>query len=125
MNIFDYRVKSNSMPAKCGIQIFHPHPEQTVVICSELEDNPGMSICNGFQDLITQVVQAYNLNLHELIWIEHWQGCPALMEPEHYALVEFDVISVPRRGGGSTDRAVNPRWSFMAEEKLRSIAQHG
>jgi hypothetical protein len=63
---------------------------------TELPDNPGMSICNAFEDLFLQVVEAYNLDPELIMWIEHWEiwkvseGAPYDREEEDWHRVEFD-----------------------------------
>ena len=71
MNIITYRVGFNDCLAKCGIEVFKGN-DSTLVIATELPDNPGASICNAFEDLILQVARAFDLDPARLLWIEHW-----------------------------------------------------
>jgi hypothetical protein len=73
MDTLTYRVRSNSSPAKCGIEVYRGR-DSALVIVTELPDNPGMSICNAFEELILQVSQAHELDPSRLLWIEHWEA---------------------------------------------------
>jgi hypothetical protein len=99
MDIFNYKVKANNYPAHCGIEITR-HSDSALVICTELPTNEGMSICNAFEDLVPQVVSYYELNLHRLIWVEHWLPVEDF-DGERFDLVLFDIRE---------SRPVNPRW---------------
>jgi hypothetical protein len=116
MEKFKYKVRANRYVAECGLEI-HRGKNSTIVIITELPDNPGMSICNAFEDLFLQVVEAYNLDPERIMWIEHWEiwkvseGAPYDREEEDWHRVEFDWDG---------DRATNPRWSFVTASFVRS-----
>jgi hypothetical protein len=46
--------------------------DQTVVIATEVEDNPGMSITNAVAALATEVARRFAIPLDGLTWIEHY-----------------------------------------------------
>ncbi|MGH2416468.1 MAG: hypothetical protein ACRDEA_22800, partial [Microcystaceae cyanobacterium] len=73
MDIFTYIPSSNRFPARCSLEVYRGN-NSAVVIVTELPDNEGMSICNAFEDLIVQVVKAYDLDPANLLWIEHWEA---------------------------------------------------
>ena len=116
---FSYRVRANRIEAECGIEIYRGKSD--LVIITELPNNPGMSICNAFEDLFLQVVAAYGLNPEKLLWIEHWEawktseGAPYDREEEEWSRVDFDWDG---------RRASNPRWLCISQsfvEAARSM----
>jgi hypothetical protein len=58
-------------PSYCWLRIYMT-PGQTMVLATELEDNPGTSITNMAAGLATEVVRAFHLPLDTLVWIEHY-----------------------------------------------------
>ncbi|MBE9170866.1 hypothetical protein IQ238_26255 [Pleurocapsales cyanobacterium LEGE 06147] len=106
MNIFSYKVRSNRCPAKCGVEVTLCK-KSAVVVVTELPNNPGMSICNGFEDLFLQVCEFYKLDPASVLWIEHWgvwnykEGAPYDRDEEEWCKVEFDWDGKSAR---------NPRW---------------
>ncbi len=117
MNIFNYKVRFNRMPAKCGIEVTLGK-KSAVVVVTELPDNPGMSICNGFEDLFLQVCEFYKLNPASVLWIEHWEawkheeGAPYDREEEEWYKVEFDWDGKSAR---------NPRWVPVTASFVKSV----
>lgn len=103
---FTYIPSSNRCYSECGIEVYG-NSDRALVIVTELPDNPGMSICNAFEDLLEQVCQTYQLDREHLLWIEHWEkwkvseGAPYDREEEEWLQVQFE------RSG---NRATNPRW---------------
>jgi hypothetical protein len=108
--IFSYRVSSNRVEAQCTIEIYRGKSD--LIIVSELPNNPGMSICNAFEELFLQVVKAYDLRPEKLLWIEHWEawkvtdGAPYDREEEEWSKVIFDWDG---------RRASNPRWQYVSQ----------
>ena len=58
-------------PSHCWLRIYTA-PGQTVVLATEVDDNPGTSITNMAAGLATEVVRAFGLPLDRLVWIEHY-----------------------------------------------------
>ncbi len=79
-------------PSYCWLRIYMT-PGQTVVLATEVEDNPGTSITNMAAGLATEVVRVFHLPLDTLVWIEHYpahlgiNGGAGL--PESFDLVTF------------------------------------
>ena len=58
--------------SKCDLEILR-RGQTTLVICSELVDNPGTSVTNFAEGLATLVCQAdATIDPCHLIWIEHY-----------------------------------------------------
>jgi hypothetical protein len=57
----------------CCVRIYLPDDmrDASVVICSELPNNPGGSITNSAETIAAGVIQA-NEPPTPLVWIEHW-----------------------------------------------------
>src|SRR5207247_791555 len=73
-------------PSYCWLRI-STAPGQTVVLATELEDNPGTSITTIAHRLATEVARTFGLPLDTLRWIEHYPERPGLTES--FALVRF------------------------------------
>jgi hypothetical protein len=59
---------------RCRVRIYFPdEPERDspVVICSELSENPGMSITDAARTIAAEVIRAHRLPT-PLVWIEHY-----------------------------------------------------
>ncbi len=94
---FPFRVSANRIEAHCGIKI-HCHPnELAVVVVTELPDNPGMSICNAFEDLLPRICCHFQLNPRQIEYFEYWEkwdvakGHPYNRDREEWHRVSFDV----------------------------------
>ncbi|MCT7975250.1 hypothetical protein [Laspinema olomoucense] len=102
---FSYRNSGNRTIGFCEIYICEVEGRIKVIV-TELPDNPGMSICNAFEDLFVQVCEFYDLPPDKVDWMEHWPAWTAAeggydRPKEEYCKVEFDL---------ENNRATNPRW---------------
>ncbi len=115
MDIFTWRPLNNRAMAKCGIEVYQKG-QLSVVIATELADNPGMSICNGFEDLISQIAIAYQLTTQLITWVEYWE------KDNELNLVRFNA---------NGDRVSNPSWVnlppalFSKASMLQQLKAHG
>ena len=100
-HLFPYRVSANRYVAHCHVRLVRPGtrqgPDVTLVV-SELASNAGMSVCNAFEDLLPQIVYAYDLlpcldraGPEHLTVIEHWG-------PFSYRSYEGGDFALPREG---------------------------
>jgi hypothetical protein len=110
VEIFNYRSSSNEVVAQCSVEIYRGKSDLAIV--TELANNPGMSVCNAFEELFLQVVKAYDLRPDKLLWIEHWgawkvsEGAPYDREEEEWVKVIFDWDG---------RRASNPHWQYVSQ----------
>ena len=79
--------------SKCDLEILR-RGQTTLVICTELADNPGTSVTNFADHLATRVCQADDtIDPTHLIWIEHYPerlaGRWQEPFPESWSLVTF------------------------------------
>lgn len=66
----------HGMPARCGLEIIPLFDGRTVVICTELSDNPGVSVTNFAEELAMLVCAGWNIHPERLVWIEHYPADP-------------------------------------------------
>jgi len=79
---------------------FFETEDGTVVILTELPDNPGMSVTNASEELATAITQRYRLAPARTVWIEHhWAS-------EHREADTYDAITYTWHGR----TASHPRW---------------
>lgn len=76
--------------------------DSVIVIASELENNPGMSVTNRAEQLANQVCRELEIAPERLIWLEHYPGgdkAPQYQQ-ERFRLVAFHLadgrLSAPR-----------------------------
>jgi hypothetical protein len=72
---FDY-AGLHGRPARCGLEIIELPDGKTVVIATELSDNPGVSVTNFAEQLATLVCKMFHLDPTKLVWIEHYPADP-------------------------------------------------
>ena len=63
-------------PARCGLEIIELPDGRTVVIATELSDNPGVSVTNFAEELATLVCNGFSIDPNTLVWIEHYPADP-------------------------------------------------
>jgi hypothetical protein len=59
---------------RCRVRIYLPDESErdaSVVICSELSNNPGLSITDAAQTIAAEVIRGHRLPT-PLVWIEHY-----------------------------------------------------
>lgn len=101
-------------PAKCGLEVFR-FSKFSLVIATELEDNPGTSITNMAEHLATQVCKDLGLPASSLVWVEQYPACGPSYDrnvvEEHWDLTRFQVDV------GSANFQ-HPAWFRLSEEQL-------
>jgi len=108
--LFEYKVRSNNSIAQCEVK-FIPRKYDLVVIVKELPDNSGMSVCNGFEDLFSQLVAIAKLPLDSIKWVEYWPACPG-REEEEYCQVHYEL---------SYGKATFPRWRYLGNSETAAL----
>lgn len=98
--------------SRCRIRIFHPHPEQIVVIASDLGGDNGTSITNCAEGLATLVVRDFALDPVLLLWIEHY---PYNRQEDPHA--EFSRVQFAWNGS----KATNARWSPISQQEAEAL----
>ena len=77
---FDY-AGLHGRPARCGLELIELPDRRTVVITTELSDNPGVSVTNFAEELATLVCNMFCIDPMTLVWIEHY-GYPDRVTPK-------------------------------------------
>ncbi len=109
---------------RCRIRIYLPDEERdaVVVICTELANNPGMSVTHAVRRVAAEVIEAHRL-LTPLVWIEHYEG--ETRGVETFDLVLFDSYEVREvRAPYLGDRAVeigSPTWKAMDRSSIETL----
>ncbi len=83
---------------RCRIRIYLSDDERDapVVVCSELPNNPGMSITNAAARIAAEVIGGHRLPT-PLVWIEHWPEESTDGGEETFDLVVFSGYEVIER----------------------------
>jgi hypothetical protein len=72
---FDY-ARLHGRPAHRGLEIIELSDRRTVVIATELSDNPGVSVTNFAEKLATLVCNMFSIDLATLVRVEHYPADP-------------------------------------------------
>ena len=73
----------------CGLDIQPLADGRTLVICTELPDNPGTSVTNFAEDLATLVCRQFGIVPAKLVWVEHYPASPSHGPKPDWDWVEF------------------------------------
>ena len=100
--------------ASCALEIMRILDGRSVVIATEMKDNPGTSVTNFCEHLAYRVCVEFGIDPSKLVWIEHY-GYPmpgALRRhPRTYDLVTFLLMPA-----GHDGVFTNPKWRPMRAE---------
>ena len=97
----------------CALEILTLKEGRTVVIATEIVDNPGTSITNVCEHLAYWVCVEFSIDPSKLIWIEHY-GYPSPVKsigPRTYDLVTFTILPP-----GHEAVFAEPKWRPMRDE---------
>jgi hypothetical protein len=103
--------------ARCQLRIWQDEQGNSLVILSELPDNPGMSVTNAADQLATGVVADFNLDPQRTRWVEHYPKATGIGET-------FDTITFTwshKRvfyDGPIHDVASAPEWRRISREEI-------
>jgi hypothetical protein len=118
---------------RCRVRIYRPDlPEEgsaardeAVVICTEFQDNPGMSVTNSAERIAGEVISFHRLPT-PLVWIEHYQdGARGTKEDPHtFDLVTFSSYEVEDLGsymGEERKRIGEPSWKPLDRATVETL----
>lgn len=96
-----------------------------MVICTELTDNPGMSITNSAERIAGEVISAHKLPV-PLVWIEHYEdGTRGTSEDPHtFDLLVFESYEVEDLGhyaGEERKRIGAPSWKALDRASVEAL----
>lgn len=81
-------------PSWCQLEILPLSDGCTVVLATEVQDNPGTSVTNAAERLVHWVCLEFSIDPSSLVWIEHY-GYPSVVHPKlprTYDLVSFTIL---------------------------------
>ena len=116
MSEITYEYKSQwGWDSKCGLEVLN-HQGFTLVIVTELDDNPGVSVTNFAEHLATQVCRDFKVDPMKLVWVEYYPevGKRPYLFPAHWDTATFE-FNIP---GGHIRR---PVWARVPEPQLQAL----
>lgn len=78
----------NKFDGICRIEKISLESEQVVVICEDVEENPGISVTNAIESIALQLCKHYKVEPLNLILIQHHHK--SFIGEEEWLLVKFD-----------------------------------
>lgn len=109
--LFAYK-SSNRFDGICRIERINLSDDYVVIICEQIDGNPGQSITNAVEHIAFQLCDQFNINPHKLILIEHYDTW--FCDEDEWNLVKFEKIP--------PDSAFeNPTWHPMTKEDWRKL----
>jgi hypothetical protein len=135
---FDY-AGLHGRPARCGLELIELPNVRTVIIATELSDNPGVSVTNFAEELATLVCNMFGIDPAILVWIEHYPAdpcpvCAGTGKSKDGASCRACHGSGTRREAASYDRVTfkvqqvrgewrmsEPAWRSMRDEDWRAL----
>lgn len=103
----------------CGLEIIRLRDGRTVVIATEVEDNPGTSVTNMAEGLASRVCAEFTINPRSLVWIEHY-GYPSAFPAGNPRT--FDLVTFARPMAGDGAPFGDPKWRPMSEGDWRALS---
>src|SRR5215469_6529900 len=95
----------------CDIEVHRRSDGKHVFVATELPDNPGTSVTNYTEHLVTAMRKEYGLKPEDVIWIEHHPEAKDRRK-ESFDLVRFAVV-------GDTFRT--PVWTRITEQAVDEL----
>lgn len=102
---------------KCDLEVIRGGMT-TLVICTELEDNPGTSVTNAAELIATRLCQEdQTINPEGLIWVEHYPERSAGRWQKPFPET-WDMVTFTYRDGRTLRR---PAWHHSTAEEVQDI----
>lgn len=118
--IYEYGPKKRDVAdrAKCLVRIWDTGTI-SVVVLTELPDNPGMSVTNACEDVASRVVQDFGINPQRTRFIEHYpEEKMTYHGQEHVRKETFDEIFLT---WDRNNRASVPKWKPLVKEEVERL----
>jgi hypothetical protein len=110
--------------AICKVKIFRDKKPfslaKLMIFVSEMPNNPGMSVTNGFEQIANEILCRYieeggdNLEFIAITWIEHWAKDSKLRLVETFDRVQMRA---------ENDRFCRPQWHRLSWDLLKRILE--
>jgi hypothetical protein len=99
-------------PSACGLDIQRLAGSRTLVVCTELPNNPGTSVTNFAEQLATLVCQRFAIAPQDLLWIEHYPASETHGPEPDWDWVEFTWTG---------HEFIHPRWRPVRPEDWKQF----
>lgn len=87
--VYTYKPYGHGIQARCGVQVFETR-KRDVLVLTELPDNPGMSVTNYSESLVTELLARHErLDPLRLAVIEHYPETFDVDETLDYVICDF------------------------------------
>ena len=103
--------------AICGLEPPIVNDLGIVIIVTEIEENRGTSITNAVEILLPQVCDNFNIDVNEVIWIEHYP--PSWMGNSEE---QFDLVTLVKNDAGVFD-SVYTQWKRLTANEVELIKE--
>ncbi len=110
---FEYRTGGFAARSVCRLRVYESWAG-TILLASELADNPGPSITNSAEALATALAERYRLDAGHAVFIEHYDQASYRGLPREPT---YDAVSFTWAGG----RATAPRWKRLGGADLDAL----
>lgn len=114
--------------SRCEVEV-----HDNVVVATELDDNPGVSITNAAEVAASAACRRFGIDPHALVWIEHYQQGAAVQDKaadvfftvdESYDLVRFTVAENATAMPLGTDNLFsNPVCSRISKAHVQALTR--
>jgi hypothetical protein len=101
----------------CRVRIYGANP-YTIIVLSELAENPGVSVTNAAAAIATEIARIYMIDLDTTIWIEHYG---AFSYKGGDCDETFDRITFTWRNR----TASNAEWKRLTADELHELLPDG
>lgn len=65
-------IAANGVDSACRLRIFEAPAAQWLILVTELNKNPGMSVTNAAETIATEVCREYKLQPEDCVFVEHY-----------------------------------------------------
>ncbi|MDX2217017.1 MAG: hypothetical protein SFY66_27370 [Oculatellaceae cyanobacterium bins.114] len=103
---------SNVWHLQCHLCVFQPQAEQQVVIITDMAFEIGWFNPFIVETLVNQVVQEFQLDPDNLVWIEQYSSADRTLNPTDFSRVTFVW---------QDKKAINPQWQAIAPEASQTF----
>lgn len=111
-HIVSYKAPWNATKGLCGVSIFQAAPDMAVVVLTEFQRNPGMSVTNAVDVIATKVRRAFlgGVSPENIIWVERYEAGTRVGET---AGETFDFVSMNWTG----EAFAGPHWRAVGRDR--------
>jgi hypothetical protein len=105
----------NGFDGICHVRVYEAPGELPVVICGELEDNPGNSITNAIENVAAAVQAAFFRDGREFRLVEHYPYSISGSRDPECAVPTYDLVSFEHRSAEEDPEAAQAGGVYVGE----------